>query len=123
LEWKAGTRDTLEKVPLLDSVQAIVDESYFDWPVLPEAPSSLVATVTNGTANLAWEVHGGNPASVVVERRLGSRGGWEKIATLSASTTRYTDSGLPKGQGVLYRLRALNDAGESAYSNIARISS
>jgi hypothetical protein len=121
LEWKAGSSETIEKVLLLDSVQAIVDQSYFDWRVLPEAPSSLEVTVTSGTAKLAWEVHGGHPTGVVVERRLGS-GPWNKIAKLAASATAYTDPGLPKGQRVLYRVRALNDAGESAFSNIARLS-
>lgn len=122
LGWKVGTSDTLEKVPLLDSVQAIVDESYFDWPVLPEAPSSLVATITSGSAQLAWEVHGGNPTGVIVERRLGSRGAWERIAKLSASATRYADSHPPAAPSLFYRVRAVNDAGESAYSNVARAS-
>ena len=35
LSWKAGTTDTLDAVPLTDSVQAIADRSYFDWPELP----------------------------------------------------------------------------------------
>lgn len=39
LEWKKGTPDTLESVPIRDTVLAITDESYFDWPVLPDAPS------------------------------------------------------------------------------------
>jgi hypothetical protein len=121
LEWKTGTRDTLERLPLLDSVQAIVDESYFDWPVLPEAPSSLDASLSNGAVNLMWEVHAGNPTGVVIERRLASHGAWERIAKLSANATHYTDSRPPKGQGIFYRVRVVNNAGESAYSNIARV--
>src|SRR5882724_3597591 len=39
--WKRGTTETLELLPLKDSIIAVTDESYFDWPVLPEAPSSL----------------------------------------------------------------------------------
>jgi len=31
----------LEMAPVKDSILAVTDESYFDWPVLPEAPSSL----------------------------------------------------------------------------------
>ena len=41
INWKAGTSDVLEALPVKDSIMAIVDENYFDWPVLPEAPSSL----------------------------------------------------------------------------------
>ena len=33
--------ETLEGLPLRDSVMAVADASYFDWPVLPEAPSGL----------------------------------------------------------------------------------
>jgi hypothetical protein len=120
LEWKAGTRDTLEKVPLLDSVQAILDKSYFDWPVLPEAPSSLETSVSNGAVNLSWKLHGGDRTAVVLEQRLGSSGGWKSIAKLAASATDYTDSHPPKAASLSYRVRAINDAGESAYSNVVR---
>jgi hypothetical protein len=121
LEWKMGTRDTLESVPVRDTVLAIADESYFDWPVLPEAPSSLNAIPSGGAVKLAWEVHGGNPTSIVVERRPGNHGSWERIAKLPPDATGYTDSQAGKGQTVCYRVRGVNDAGESAYSNIARV--
>ena len=80
LEWKAGTHDTLEKVPLLDSVQAIVDADYFDWPVLPEAPSSLEVKVASefrpahlGTARRRYDGHGGR-APHGRPRQLGASG-------------------------------------------------
>ncbi|MGO8790495.1 MAG: hypothetical protein ACLQVL_24350 [Terriglobia bacterium] len=121
LEWKAGTHETLERVPLLDSVQAIVDAEYFDWPVLPEAPSSLEAKIASGSALLTWEPHGGDTTAMAVERRVGDHGSWERVAKLPAGAKEYTDSRLAKGQGLSYRVRALNDAGESAYSNIVRV--
>jgi hypothetical protein len=121
LEWKAGTRDTLEKVPLLDSVQAIVDAGYFDWPVLPEAPSSLEVKIAGDSAQLTWEPHGGDTTAMVVERRMSDRGSWGRVAKLPASAKEYTDSRLSESPTVSYRVRALNDAGESAYSNIVRI--
>jgi len=61
LEWKQGTTDTLEGLPVTDSIQAITDADYFDWPVLPEAPSSLNGTVAGNTVKLSWQVHGGDP--------------------------------------------------------------
>jgi hypothetical protein len=121
LEWKAGTRDTLERVPLLDSVQAIVDAGYFDWPVLPEAPSSLEVKIAGDSAQLTWEPHGEDTTAMAVERRMGDRGSWERVAKLPAGAKEYAVSRLSKGQIVSYRVRALNDAGESAYSNIVRI--
>ena len=123
VSWKQGTTDTLEALPVKDSILAITDESYFDWPVLPEAPSSLEIKQAGGSIKLNWQVHGGNPTAVIVERRLeandASPGKWERIAKLGANATDYTDSGT-KGSLAAYRVRAANADGESAYSNIAR---
>jgi hypothetical protein len=124
ISWKAGTTDTLELLPVKDSIMAVTDESYFDWPVLPEAPSSLNLSISGNTVKLDWEVHGGSRTGVMVERRgdeAGSaKGTWSRIAKLPSTATAYSDSSLKKGAGYAYRVRAINDDGESAYSNVAR---
>jgi hypothetical protein len=124
VKWKAGTTDTLEALPVKDSILAVTDESYFDWPVLPEAPSSLNLAVTGNTAKLDWQVHGGGPTGIVVERRIeegeSAKTSWSRIAKLPATTTEYSDSSLKKGERFAYRVRAINGDGESAYSNIVR---
>lgn len=125
--WKKGTTDTLEALPLRDSVMAIADESYFGWPVLPETPSSLNAVSMGGSLKLTWAVHE-ESKGIIVERQIidssgsGSRGNWQKLTRLPAATTEYTDSTAPRGKFIGYRVRAFNDAGESAYSNVVRIS-
>ena len=125
LKWKKGTTDTLENLPIRDSVMAIADENYFDWPVLPEAPSSLRISAAAGSVELMWQIHGGNPTGVVVERQienqLGDAGNWQRLAKLPSGRTEYIDSGVGKERRAAYRVRALNDAGESAYSNIVRV--
>ena len=122
LEWKKGSTDTLEMLPVKDSILAIADADYFDWPVLPEAPSSLVASSTAGGVKLAWEVHGGSPEHIVVERREDSspRGSWRRIAILPSSAVQYSDTQM-KGEKASYRVRASNADGESASSNIVRV--
>ena len=124
VKWKAGTTDTLEALPVKDSILAVTDESYFDWLVLPEAPSSLNLAVTGNTAKLDWQVHGGGPTGIVVERRIeegeSAKTRWSRIAKLPATTTEYSDSSLKKGERFAYRVRAINGDGESAYSNIVR---
>jgi hypothetical protein len=125
LQWKKDTSDTLESLPVTDSIMAIADADYFDWPVLPEVPSSLNAVSVNGGVKLSWQVHGGEPRHIVVERRenaAAERGVWQRIAQLDASATDYVDSHIKKGQQVSYRVRASNDDGASAFSNIVRIS-
>lgn len=124
LKWKDGTTDTLESIPVTDGIMAIADADYFDWPVLPEAPSSLNVSTAGTTAKLTWEVHGGDPTGVLVERQLeeanGTKGKWTQVAKLAANATEYSDSNLKKGERPAYRVRAVNAAGQSAYSNIAR---
>jgi len=101
---------------------AVTDESYFDWPILPEAPSSLSVSITGNTAKLHWRVHGGSPTGIVVERRIdradGAKEAWSRVAKLPPTSTEYSDSGLKRGERVSYRVRAINGDGESAYSNI-----
>ncbi|HEX6505798.1 MAG TPA: hypothetical protein VF011_21355 [Terriglobales bacterium] len=126
VQWKKGTTNTLELLPVKDSIMAITDENYFDWPVLPEAPSSLTASMANNCANLSWAIHDGDTNSIVVERRVdsqnGGRGSWSQIANLPANAVKYSDKDLRKGEPFpAYRVRALNANGSSAYSNIVRL--
>ncbi len=86
---KITTLSSLKAVPLRYSVMAIADASYFDWPVLPEAPSGLVAQ----GSSLKWELHGARKS--VVERRIGNAGQWERIATVEGSA--YNDGSAPSG--------------------------
>jgi hypothetical protein len=121
--WKQGTTDTLEMLPVKDNIVAVADENYFDWPVLPEAPSSLSVNVSGNRATLTWDVHGGGPTGIIVERRMfgGEPSQWEKLTTLPATAKEYTDATLKKAQIVAYRMRATNSNGDSAYSNIVRV--
>ena len=122
VQWKQGATDALE-VPVKDSVMAITDEGYFDWPILPEAPSSLNVAFAERGAKLTWQNHGGNPTAIIVERRKAkqSRGTWMRIAKLDANVAEYLDARLEGGQQLTYRVRAVNADGESAYSNIASL--
>ncbi len=121
LAWKQGTTDTLTAIPVRDSILAIADASYFDWPVLPEAPSGLTARSSGASVELHWILHGGSPSKVAIERRVGNTGArWERIAT-EATGMQFNDAGAQRGSVVCYRVRAINAAGESAYSNIARV--
>jgi hypothetical protein len=124
LQWKKGTNDRLDSLPVSDTVMAIADADYFDWPVLPEAPSSLNAVLKGRTVQLSWQVHDGNPQHCVVERREDSatgRGSWKRIGEMAASVTKYDDSQLINQQQVSYRVHVTNDNGESATSNIVRL--
>src|SRR5579864_2493356 len=118
IEWKKGTADSLESLPLRDSVMAIADADYFDWPVLPEAPSGLTIKPVNGDfigRELHWESHS-TDSKFVIERRedhyIWVRVGEPKVES-SYLDFQAVDS------FTCYRIRAVNRAGESASSNIA----
>ena len=121
LKWKEGTTDTLDKLPIRDTIQAIADTAYFDWPILPETPSSLDAHDGGGAVRLTWETHGGEMTGVVVERRNRNGEAWAKLAELPADKTEYTDPKPPATAQVSYRVYALNKSSRSAYSNVARL--
>src|SRR3984885_9525365 len=98
LRWAEGSVDTLDALPVRDSILAIADANYFDWPVLPEGPSGLSAQASGANVNLRWQLHEGNPSKVAVERRMGNTGSreWESIAT-QPPRTEFTDTGVPRG--------------------------
>jgi hypothetical protein len=122
LSWKTGTTDTLEQVPLRDSVMAIADESYFDWMELPEAASDLALAMEREGVRLSWNTHSGNPQSVSVECRIGERGQWQTIAKLPASQTSFLHKQTSSSQkATSYRVLAENSGGRSAYSNVATL--
>jgi hypothetical protein len=84
------------------SIMAVTDESYFDWPVLPEAPSSLNVSSTGNIAKLDWLVHGGSPTGIVVERRIdgadSTKKTWSRVAKLPPTAIEYSDSSLKNGE-------------------------
>jgi hypothetical protein len=120
LQWKPGSTDMLEALPVRDSILAIADAAYFDWTVRPEAPSDLSGQASGNTITLRWQLHEGNPSKVAVERRTGNTGAWKRVATL-APRMEFTDAAAPQASVVCYRVLAINTAGESAYSNIVRV--
>jgi hypothetical protein len=121
LEWKPGTTDVLPNVPVRDTVFAVTDDDYMDWPVLPEAPSSLVAVASAGAVRLHWETHGGEARNAIVERRIGQDGKWSRLATQPVGQAEYVDANPSSGGLVCYRVRTANGNGESGYSNIVRV--
>ncbi len=122
LRWRSGTTDTLEQLPLHDSVMAIADQSYLDWPEFPEAPSDLNVSRNGAGIQLTWKLHGGHPEFITVERRSGREGNWQTVSKLPAQKASYSDSPPSQADGpISYRVRAGNSSGPSAYSNVATL--
>jgi hypothetical protein len=92
-------------------------------PALPQAPSNLTATAASSSQiNLAWKDNSDNEVIFKIERCQGSRcTNFAQIGSVAANVTSYLDTaGLSPKKTYRYRVHAHNDAGDSAYSNIAR---
>lgn len=85
--------------------------------VPPAAPARLTATPTTPSqVVLTWVDLSTNESGFQLERGSSATGTFTKLADLPATTTTYTDNGLADATAYCYRVRALNAAGASAYT-------
>jgi hypothetical protein len=90
-------------------------------PTAPAAPSALVASAASASQiNLTWTDNAGNETGFVIERSPNGIDGWTQVGTTAADVTSFSDTiGLSPSTQYFYRVRATNDVGPSADSNIA----
>ena len=85
----------------------------------PAAPSNLAATAAGAAQiNLSWTDNSGNETSFFIERSTDGVN-FTQITAVGTNVTTYGDSGLAASTTYVYRVRAANSAGDSAYSNTA----
>lgn len=96
-------------------------------PAIPAAPTEL-GIVSNGSGSfrLEWRDMSNNETSYSIERKTGSTGTYAQIGTRAAVSgsnvvTNFTNTGLAANTTYFYRVRAVNAAGNSAYSNEATL--
>lgn len=86
----------------------------------PTAPTGLTsavsATSSNSVIDLSWTDTSADETNFSVERRVGT-GTFSQIATTTANDADYTNGGLVQNTTYVYRVRAYNASGYSAYSN------
>jgi len=89
--------------------------------VKPAPPSNLVATALSSTqVRLTWTDNANNENAFKLYRSLDGIT-FTEIAKPGPNATSYINSGLSSNTTYYYRLRAYNEAGSSAYSNIASV--
>lgn len=86
---------------------------------VPSGPTNLTVTPGTGSATLSWTgSSSGNPTSYTVYRGTISDGEANAaIATVSGTTTTFTDTGLTNGNTYFYQVAANNGVGVSPNSN------
>jgi hypothetical protein len=86
----------------------------------PKPPKRLVAKATSGTeVRLTWRDMATNEDTYRIEVKQGKR--FVEIATAGANIKQLVLEGLRPGTAYIFRIRASNSAGSSAYSNQARV--
>ena len=89
-------------------------------PSPPATPSNLVATPAGTSSiNLTWADNSTNEASFVLMQSSTSGGIFNKLITIPANTTSYTDVGLGSSATYYYKIQATNAGGNSSWSNEA----
>jgi surface protein len=106
--------------------QYIIDT--FGWTITdnglssaPTAPQNLVAIASDGQVDLSWNVPIENGGFSITEYRIYrstvSGSGYVLISTTDGDTTSYTDNSVVNGETYYYVVIAVNNVGESEYSN------
>jgi hypothetical protein len=87
-------------------------------PALPAAPTSLSGTApSHSQINLSWTDNATNETGFRIERKTGADGSYSEISATGPDIANYQDTPLIPETTYYYRLRAINEGGESGYSN------
>lgn len=107
-----------QSLPSNEATYIVPGESTTSSAHSPSAPSNLTVTGSGTSAALSWTDNSDNEDGFYIDRLVGD-GDYIRLTSTAANTTSYTDSGLPPGMGIKYRVKAYNTSGQSAWSNVA----
>lgn len=82
----------------------------------PAAPSNLTSELNGFDITLNWTDNSDNEENFILERKVDS-GGYSVLGTIPADTETYDDIGVPPLHTYTYQIKAINNFGDSEYSN------
>jgi P pilus assembly chaperone PapD len=104
--------------------QLIPSDAFIDTSVVngtaPTAPTGLAVAVNNySKLNLTWTDKSNNETGFEIYRSTSSAGTYTIVATAAANAVSYTDTALQASTPYYYKIRAIGNYGESAYTAVA----
>jgi hypothetical protein len=98
-------------------------------PAKPQVATGNIGNTLRSSVQLSWKDNSNNETSFVIERcdhvlkdvrsatgTVTCRGGWSTVGTVAANTTTYVDNTVTANQTYIYRVKATNSSGSSAYT-------
>jgi hypothetical protein len=111
-------------VDVAGNTSAVMSQTYTIGGTVPAAPSGLTLTAPQqGRVTLNWTDNSSNETSFVVERSLSATTGFAQIGTVTSNVRTFNDDTVARRTTYFYRVKAVNGAGSSAYSNVPSIRS
>jgi fibronectin type 3 domain-containing protein len=87
-------------------------------PSIPAPPTGLTVTAASASSvSVSWTDSSTDETGFQIERSLTSGSNYVLITTTAADAIAFTDSNLTEGTAYFYRVRAINLAGNSAYTS------
>jgi YVTN family beta-propeller protein len=118
----SSTNNTVSTFTVSETA-ALTGLGNFIGGMAPDQPLSLTADdISDNKIDLTWKDYSYNELGFILERRVYDSSDedkyeYEVIAVLGANVTTYTDSELSSGKSYEYRVKAYNEAADSAYSS------
>jgi hypothetical protein len=88
---------------------------------IPDAPTSLNATLNGTQIELTWLDQSTNETGFTIERKTGAAGTWAQLDQVGANVQSYSDTTAVAGNTYYYRVFAYNTGGNSENSNEASV--
>ncbi|MGN6293159.1 MAG: fibronectin type III domain-containing protein [Chitinophagaceae bacterium] len=120
VKWQGpnGSNIPKQNIPLTSLGTVMPNAKTLAMPGLPLAPSSLTATgATFSSVALNWQDNSSNEAGFEIARSIGNNTDYTPYKAVPANTTSFIDSALVPNGVYYYKVRAVNDGGNSSYSN------
>lgn len=89
---------------------------------IPDKPKNLTATpVDYDLVQLKWATLSSNATTVIIERSRKPDADFKQIGSQAANTTQFSDREILDVYDYYYRIKAVNSAGASPYSDVAKV--